>query len=200
MLADAYQDFSDDSGSIPHACSQPYAFAVCRAHAFCCCRNDWLAVHWTGSAHLPLVPRAPFDAGIWCCPHSLIMLTAASHLTTPNPHMSYAFANPVSQHDSFYAAEEPHLPSSPVQHTYNNDTVAEQHVGPTPASRQQPDSSLGHADLPTGRSAARQGMPWPASSGLPPYSSPRFQEMEVQPHQYTVDTSAFLLQIKVAVN
>ncbi|KAL3142808.1 hypothetical protein ABBQ38_003107 [Trebouxia sp. C0009 RCD-2024] len=76
-------------------------------------------------------------------------------------------------------SEEPQLPSSPGQHTYNDDTAAEQHVGATPASRQQPDS-LGRAGLPTVRSAARHSMPWSASSGLPPYSSPRFHEMEVQ--------------------
>lgn len=37
MYADGYEDFSDESGGVLHAYSQPCAFAMCGAPAFCCC-------------------------------------------------------------------------------------------------------------------------------------------------------------------
>lgn len=76
-----------------------------------------------------------------------------------------------------HAAEEPQL-SSPVEHCHSGDTAAEQSVGATPASRQQLDSSP-HLALQSDRSAAQQSMPRSAASGLQPYCSPRFHEMEV---------------------
>ena len=60
----------------------------------CCCWKDCLALHCTGSAHLPLVSHAPLSYKcIWCCLLSLRMPTMASHLLTLKSHLPHAFAD-----------------------------------------------------------------------------------------------------------
>ena len=91
MYADGYEDFSDDSGSIPHACTQPYAdLTVCRAQCLVLLLKGLPA-----SALRRQYPSAPCVAGsmpykcIWCCWHSVRMFSVASHLFTPQSNLSY---------------------------------------------------------------------------------------------------------------